>query len=218
MFQLETMNIILNRIFTPGVLTFQGCNSKEFKTILELCFTSSYFKFNDKIYKQLDGLSMGGPVSPEAANIFLNSCEIAAMTDCPIHFKPKFYMRYLDDSFLLFDNEQQARDFFHYNNNRHKCIKFTFEGEVNKSLSFLDMTIVKENNAFHTSIFRKATFTGLGLNYFSNIFYQYKISTINTLINRAFALTSSYGNFHHEVNIYEIILSTICFPIICSIP
>ena len=93
----------------------------------------------------------------------------------------------------------KKRDFFHYINNIHPCIKFTFEGKVNNSLSFLDVTIVKENNAFHTSIFRKAAFTGLGLNYFSKIFYQYKIITIYALINRTFILTSSYCNFHHEV-------------------
>ena len=196
---LETIDIILNRVFSRGALYFNGFSRKQFRSILELCFKNSYFKFNNNIYHQLDGLCMGGPISPVAANIFLNDFECKILDDCPPQFKPQFYKRYLDDTFLLFNSEQQAKDFFNFINGRHPNISFTFEGEQNNSLSFLDVTVLRQGNTFNTSIFRKATFTGLGLNFFSNIFYQYKLSTIKTLINRAFILTSSYQNFHCEI-------------------
>ena len=49
------------------------------------------------------------------------------------------------------------------------------------SLAFLDTTVTRDdiNNSLMTSIYRKPTFTGLGTNYFSNIFYKYKITNEN---------------------------------------
>ena len=111
-----------------------------------------------------------------AANIFLNNFKTKVLSECPSSFKPKFYKRYLDDTFLLFTSEQQAREFFTFINQRHPNIKFTFEGE--NVLSFLDVSVLRHNESFITSVFRKSTFTGMGLNYFSNIFRQYKTSTI----------------------------------------
>ena len=196
---IETMNIIIDKLFTTANSLFNGFNIKQFRNILDICFRNSYFKFGNSVYQQLDGLSMGGPVSPVAANIFLNHFETTVLTECPTYFKPVFYRRYLDDTFLLFNNADAAQQFFTFINNKHPNISFTFEGEQNGCLNFLDVTVTKINNCFTTSVFRKKTFTGLGLNYFSNIFSQYKVSTIMTLINRAFTLTSSYQNFHNEI-------------------
>ena len=45
----------------------------------------------------------------------------------------------------------------------------------------------------------KKTFTGLGMNYFSNIYHKYKIAVIQTLLNRAYELTSTYQYFDKEI-------------------
>ena len=84
-------------------------------------------------------------------------------------------------------------------NNANPNIKFTFEGETNNALSFLDITVRRINNKFETSVFRKKTFTGLSTNYFSSIFYKYKATSIHTLLHRAFRVCSSYQSFHLEV-------------------
>ena len=68
-------------------------------------------------------------------------------------------------TFILFNSAMQAKNFYDYFNSRHEDINFTFEGEVDNNLSFLDIAIEKNNNAFTTAIFRKKTFTELGLNY-----------------------------------------------------
>ena len=61
------------------------------------------------------------------------------------------------------------------------------------------MTITKINGKFATSIFRKKTFTGLGLHFLSFVPINFKINGIKTLIHRAFHLTSNYINFHNEI-------------------
>jgi hypothetical protein len=53
-----------------------------------------------------------------------------------------------------------------YINNIHPNINFTMETEQNNNLPFLDMTIQRNSNGFHSSIYRKPTFTGLGTSFF----------------------------------------------------
>ena len=46
---------------------------------------------------------------------------------CSLNFKPLFYKRYIDDTFLLFTNEQHAHMFLQYLNNQHENITFTLD-------------------------------------------------------------------------------------------
>ena len=54
---------------------------------------------------------MGASPSPIVANIFLNYFETECLAECPANFKPQSYRRYLDDTFLIFRNEDQAKEF-----------------------------------------------------------------------------------------------------------
>ena len=111
---------------------------------------------------------------------FFNNLENSFLNQCPQNIKPKFHKRYLDDTFLLFDTADHTQQFFHYVNNANPNIKFTFEGKTNNALSFLYITVLRINNKFETSVFRKKTFTGLSTNYFSSILYKYKATSIHT--------------------------------------
>ena len=53
----------------------------------------------------------------------------------------EFYRRYVDDTFALFNTEQDALSFFSYINSQHPNIKFTMEREENQKLSFLDVLL-----------------------------------------------------------------------------
>ena len=84
--------------------------------------------------------------------------------------------------FVLFDDEMKAHDFLTYLNSKHPNIKFTIEIENDNSLPFLDVRIDKTTNVFQTSIYRKSTFTGLGLNFHSFTPFIYKLNSIKTII------------------------------------
>ena len=43
----------------------------ELYSAIEICSKQNYFKFNDKTYRQLDGLPMGSPLSPLLSEIFM---------------------------------------------------------------------------------------------------------------------------------------------------
>ena len=51
---------------------------------------------------QKDGAPMGGCVSPSLSNVLLCHHEITWLNECPPSFISVLYLRYVDDTFLLF--------------------------------------------------------------------------------------------------------------------
>ena len=72
----------------------------------------------------------------------------------------------MDDTFVLFHDKYDAPLFLNYLSRQHSSINFTMETEENCSLSFLDVDIKRNKNKFSTNVYRKPTFSGLGLIYF----------------------------------------------------
>ena len=86
--------------------------------------------------------------------------------------KPKFYLRYIDDILVTFDNEQENEqdllNFLNFLKNRHPNIKFTIEKQINHSIAFLDVFISGiginyQNLSLQTC--QKLTYTVLLLNF-----------------------------------------------------
>ena len=141
--------------------TVCGIEHTKFKKLLSLATTESMFLFNDKYYKQIDGVAMGSPLGPTLANAFMCHYEKKWLEECPSQFKPIYYRRYVDDIFVTFSSPARVALFFNYLNSRHANISFTHENEINNTLAFLDLSIYRENNRFVTSIYRKPTFSGV---------------------------------------------------------
>ena len=51
--------------------------------------------------RQRDGVAMGSPLGPHLANISCDTCKRDGCENCAYEFKPIFYTRYVDDTFLL---------------------------------------------------------------------------------------------------------------------
>jgi hypothetical protein len=193
----ETCKIAVDKLEQTGEqLPF---DRKSFVKLLNIAASQSVFMFNNILYKQIDGCSMGGPLSPSLANIFMCHNETIWLENCPTNFKPLYYRRYVDDCFVVFSSESHVKLFLDYLNCQHNNIKFTHEMEKSDCLQFLDATITKCNNNFTISVYRKPTFTGLGLHFFSFVPKLYKINSIKTLLNRAFVISTNYGLFHDEI-------------------
>ena len=92
------------------------------------------------------------------------------------------YRRYLDDTFAVFSDEGQAIQFFNHINAAHN-ITFTIEKGHDNKLAFLDVLAEYRNSKFHSSIYRKPTFTGLALNFYSYCPIKFKINAIKTLVH-----------------------------------
>ena len=208
----ETIDIILDKIFTEPDLIYHNFNRTNFKKLIELAVLDTAFIFNGNAFKQVEGICMGSPLGPCLANIFMCSLEESMLEDCPLRFHPLHYNRYVDDTFVLFRNEYDANCFLDFANLRHSNIKFTIEKEESNKLSFLDIQIFRDNNVFNTTVFRKNTFTGLGTNFYSFCFRNFKINSISTLLHRAFTLTSDWHLFHKEIVFLERFFKNNCYP------
>lgn len=142
---------------------------------------------------------MGLPLGPTFANIFMCHYEKQWLNSCPPDFAPVFYRRYVDDCFLLFKSHSHADSFLSFLNSKHPNIKYTMEAESNEQLPFLDVLIRKEGGKFHTSVYRKPSFSGLGTSFFSFISRSLKFSAISSAIFRGYHLSSTYSSFHFEL-------------------
>ena len=167
--------------------------------MLKYATDNSYFIFNKEYYKQNEGLAMGQPLSAPLANAFLCYNEKLWLHECPSEFKPTFYKRYVDDTYVIFKKKEHAEKFFEYINSRHPKIKFTMETEKEKKIPFLDMLIERQESSMKTTLYRKKTYTGVGLNFTSFCFHNFKLNSFSTFIYRAWRLTTSYMDFHKEV-------------------
>ena len=145
---------------------YQGSLSKfDLHQLLKLATTESFFLFDNKMYKQLDGVAMGLPLGPTLANAFLSHYEKIWLKDCPLEFKPVVYRRYVDDIFVLFKSQEHLPSFVNYMNSKHRNMKFTSEYENSNSFSFLDVKVTRCEDGFSTSVFRKPTFSRVFTNF-----------------------------------------------------
>ena len=79
----ETIGICTNTLFENSEKV-EGLSKIEFKELLYLATKESYFIFNGKLYKQVDGVAMGSPLGPTLANAFLVHFEKKLVTKLSI--------------------------------------------------------------------------------------------------------------------------------------
>jgi len=98
-------------------------------------------------------------------------------------------------------------------NEYHSRLKFTHELENNNSLSFLNTSVIRGGDGkLRTNWYRKSTYSGRYINFFSCHPEQYKYNTITTLVDQAILLSDE--TFHDSnLEIVKNILLSNCYPI-----
>ncbi|BHF63174.1 hypothetical protein SprV_0200616500 [Sparganum proliferum] len=147
--------------------------------LLKLCLRT-YFTFDGTIYEQVKGTPMGSPISGFIAEAVLQRLESLVFQ----HHKPKFWDRYVDDTFVVIERDQ-VLTFQEHLNAVFPDIQFTVEEEENNHLAFLDVLVCRKDcGGLKTKVFRKATNTMKVLNFNSNHPISHKRSCVRTLYRR----------------------------------
>ena len=102
---------------------------------------------------------MGSHLGPTLANAFQVHFEKKWLQNCPSDFKPHYYWRYVDDIFVLFASPKHLEVFQNFLNDRHANMSFTFDSQNQNRMSLLDIQIIREDEAFTTSVYHKPTFS-----------------------------------------------------------
>lgn len=208
----ETINLCVNNMFANKNIV-NNLNKQNFTDLLKSAVVDSIFLFNKSYFKQLDGVAMGSPLGPTLANAFLSYHECVWLDECPLSFKPIFYRRYVDDTFIIFKDPSHADLFLNYLNGKHANIEFTCDKENNGSLSFLDVLVSRQaDGSFETNVYRKPTFTGLTMKFSSFLPMQYKRNLTQILTFRSYKICSTFKKLHQDLVKLKNILISNGFP------
>ncbi|BHF83844.1 hypothetical protein SprV_0902699100 [Sparganum proliferum] len=148
--------------------------------LLKFCLRT-YFTFDGAIYEQVKGTPMGLSISGFIPEAVLQRLESLVYQ----HHKPKFWARYVDDTFVVIDRDQLLT-FKEHLNTVFPDIQFTMmEEEANNQLAFLDVLVCRKDcGGLKTKVFRKATNTMQVLNFNGNHSISHKRSCARTLYRR----------------------------------
>lgn len=82
--------------------------------VLSFIMMNNFFTFNDKLYRQINGVAMGTSCAPALANIFMYITELAYFEDIIESGLPSpvFYGRYIDDIICIYAGSKYHMDNF----------------------------------------------------------------------------------------------------------
>ena len=160
-----------------------------FSKLLKLACTNVLFSFDNELYLQVDGMSMGSNLGPTMAAFCMN------MIERKMSQQYLFYTRYVDDVLAVFKTKHDAETFLKDINKIHCDIQFTTEFEENNTINFLDVTIERTSRTFNTKWHLKKTNTCTYINKMANSPNNYKHSAIRSLITRAYRICSTVEDF-----------------------
>ena len=95
----KAVNIIIDRVYNKKLIKTTLSKNVLKKLILYTC-QKTLFTFNNIIYEQKDGVSMGASLGPALANIIMTECEKVIVDNLVKEGTIKFYIHYVDDSTL----------------------------------------------------------------------------------------------------------------------
>ena len=146
--------------------------------LLELLLKNNIFQFDEMLYRQIIGTAMGMKPAPDYANIFMAVIDkdiLKIAKENENDFKVKFYKRFLDDIYMLFNGTtKKLHEFLNMINQIHPNIKFTIthttpyntqnENDCDKcecealiSIPFLDTQTTIKNNMIILDLYKKPT-------------------------------------------------------------
>ena len=124
----------------------------------EFVLKNKYFEFNEKLCKQISGITTGTEFAPTSFHISFATQQL----------QPFIWLRYIDDIFFIWaHDEEQLNLFLKDLNEFHPNFKFTYETSQNR-VNFLDLNVSLKGGAIFTAPHIKPTDSYQSLHYKSS--------------------------------------------------
>ena len=117
---------------------------------------------------------------------------------CPLEYSPFYYLRYIDDIFLLRNSTKISKRFLQLLS-RHVNIFFIIENEKDNRMSFLEVYIIRKQDKFTSTVCRKPTLSRIYTRFDSFSPSTYKINMIHILLYRCLQIYSGWTKLHLEL-------------------
>ena len=135
--------------------------------IIQIVLKQTFFEFNNQLFTQNYGITMGAPSSVKLANITLHK-HLLQVTRSYSGTLPLIQLRYIDDIFGLFLGDLSTlTNWVNHLNDRHNTIKFTSDSSFTH-IPFLDTMVYIHNNKLMTQLYTKPTDKKQYLHFYSN--------------------------------------------------
>jgi hypothetical protein len=123
----EALHVIKERLKDDTTLEERSALPVEsMMELLEVCLKTTYFQVGDKFYQQKEDMAVGSSLSPTVSSIYMEFFENLALNSA--HYKPSLWLRYVDDTFVIWPHGPQLlQNFFCYLNSLRPSIHFTME-------------------------------------------------------------------------------------------
>ena len=185
----EAIDLAANKLYENTHTNRPPCDKTTFIELARLGITNVLIQTHDGVFRQIDGLAMGTPPAMQLSNIWLKQFEPTIFADS------KLKRRYVDDV-ICTTKINDTNNKLAVLNSLHPNLNFTFEIEQDNKIPFLDLLISRdENNLLHSNWYRKATDTGLLMNYHSVAPKKHKRAVITGLVHRVHSCSSSWTRF-----------------------
>jgi len=137
--------------YTPDV---KPINVDSLVNILQVILNQGFFKFDENIYSQNYGITMGAPSSVKIANITLYK-HLEKIQNNFSGIKPYQCYRLIDDVFgIWLDTKENLLEWFEHLNSSHSTIKFTIDYSY-EEIPFLDTLVYIEDSTIKTKLYKK---------------------------------------------------------------
>ena len=201
---LEAINEAADRLYC-GEFETPPVSKETFIELLKLASTNVIMLTHDGYYVQNDGLAMGSPPAPPLANIWLAKREPEIRDDA------KLFERYMDD--VIRSIKQGAiEEKMVVINSIHEKLKFTMEREIDRTISFLSMLLIRNERKLTSTWYSKPTDTGLVMNFHALAPKRYKRAVVSGFVHRIYQSCSNWTNFSESLQRAKAILEKNQYP------
>ncbi|XP_045482183.1 uncharacterized protein LOC123686213 [Harmonia axyridis] len=161
--------------------------------LVRFIFDNTYFTYQGRYYRQTLGAPMGGKLSPILAQYVLDDLLTSVLPGLP--FVMPFLKKYVDDLICMIPEGSLATVLEHFNSyNTH--LQFTAEEEVDNSIPFLDIRVIRMEEVLRTDWYNKPSSSGRYLHYRSCHPQNMKLNLVTQMKTRVLRLT--HPTFHSQ--------------------
>ena len=101
----KTINMVLDKVYNKKIINTNLKKRAMKKLLLDSC-TKTAFSFDNVLYEQYDGVSMGSSLGPVLANIIPTEFENVIVKPLIETSVLKFYYRYVDDTLVMIKKDK----------------------------------------------------------------------------------------------------------------